>query len=128
MRVVRHLARLPAKLEAAVLTLGNFDGVHLGHQAIISRAVARARELGGQAVALTFEPHPLAVLAPARAPALLQTLHDRLVLMRELGIDVAVLQRFTLRFAGLAPEQFVEEFLLRHLDLRHVVVGYNVSF
>jgi riboflavin kinase/FMN adenylyltransferase len=128
MRVVRHLARLPAKLEAAVLTLGNFDGVHLGHQAIISRAVARARELGGQAVALTFEPHPLAVLAPARAPALLQTLHDRLVLMRELGIDVAVLQRFTLRFARLAPEEFVEDFLLRYLDLRHVVVGYNVSF
>jgi riboflavin kinase/FMN adenylyltransferase len=128
MRVVRHLARLPGKLEGVVLTLGNFDGVHLGHQAIIGRAVARARELGGQAVALTFEPHPLAVLAPERAPALLQTLHDRLMLMRDLGVDVAVLQRFTLRFAALAPDEFVEGFLLRHLDLRHVVVGYNVTF
>jgi len=128
MQVVRHLARLPAKVAAAVLTLGNFDGVHLGHQAIVRRAVARAREIGGRAVALTFEPHPLAVLAPERAPALLQTLHDRLVLMRELGIDVAVLQRFTRAFAAQEPDAFVEDFLLRHLDLRHVVVGYNVNF
>ena len=128
MRVVRHLARLPAKLERTVLTLGNFDGVHLGHQAIVRGAVARARELGGQAVALTFEPHPLTVLAPERAPAMVQSLHDRLALMRALGIDVAVLQRFTRRFAALDPEPFVQDFLLRHLDLRHVVVGYNVSF
>ena len=128
MRVVRHLARLPGKLDAAVLTLGNFDGVHLGHQAIIRRLVARAGEIGGRSVALTFEPHPLAVLAPERAPPLLQSLHDRLVLMRDMGVDVAVLQRFTLRFAALAPEEFVETFLLRHLDLRRVVVGYNVTF
>ncbi len=128
MRVVRHLARLPGKLERTVLTLGNFDGVHLGHQAIIREAVARARALGGQAVALTFEPHPLVVLAPERAPPMVQSLHDRLVLMRALGVDVAVLQRFTLRFAALDPEPFVRDFLLRHLDLRQVVVGYNVSF
>lgn len=128
MRVVTHLARLPGKLDAAVLTLGNFDGVHLGHQTIIARAVARARAIGGQAVALTFEPHPLAVLAPERAPALLQTLHDRLVLVRALGIDVAVLQRFTMRFAAQEPDAFVTDFLLPHLDLRHVVVGYNVTF
>jgi riboflavin kinase/FMN adenylyltransferase len=128
MRVVRHLARLPGKLDAVVLTLGNFDGVHLGHQTIIRRAVERARAIGGRAVALTFEPHPLAVLAPERAPALLQSLHDRLALMRALGLDVAVLQRFTRAFAAQAPEDFVEDFLLRHLDLRHVVVGYNVTF
>jgi riboflavin kinase/FMN adenylyltransferase len=128
MRVIRHLARLPQKLRGVVLTLGNFDGVHLGHQAIIGGAVARARALGGQAVTLTFEPHPLAVLAPTRAPTIVQSLHDRLVLMRELAVDVAVLQRFTLRFAALDPEEFVSDFLLPHLELRHVVVGYNVNF
>jgi len=128
MRVVRHLARLPAKLPGTVLTLGNFDGVHLGHQAIIRTAVERARATGGQAVALTFEPHPLAVLAPERAPALIQPLHDRLALVRDLGTDVAVLQRFTRRFAAMEPEAFVRDFLLAHVDLRHVVVGDNVSF
>jgi riboflavin kinase / FMN adenylyltransferase len=128
MRVVRHLARLPRPLDRAVLTLGNFDGVHLGHQAILRSAVERARAEGGQAVVLTFEPHPLAVVAPERAPAVIQPLHDRLAMLRELGIDVTVLQRFTRRFAALDPEAFVREFLLRHLVLRHVVVGDNVNF
>jgi riboflavin kinase/FMN adenylyltransferase len=128
MRVVRHLARRSSRLGPAVLTLGNFDGAHLGHQAIIRRAVSRARAAGAQCVALTFEPHPVAVLAPDRAPAMIQTLHDRLVSLRELGIDVTVLQRFTLDFAALDPEAFVRDFLLRHLDVVHVVVGYNVNF
>src|SRR5205814_518416 len=91
-------------------------------------AVARAREAAGLAVALTFEPHPLAVLAPARAPLMLQTLHDRLASLGGLGIDVTVVQRFTRAFAALDPEAFVRDFLLRHLELAHVVVGYNVNF
>ena len=128
MRVIRHLARLPERLGGAVVTLGNFDGVHLGHQAILRAAVDRAGTLGGQAVALTFEPHPLAVLAPERAPPIIQPPHDRLVLLRELGIDVTVVQRFTHAFAALDPEAFVRDFLLRHVDVRHVVVGYNVNF
>jgi riboflavin kinase/FMN adenylyltransferase len=128
MRVVRHLRREPRPLPRVVLTLGNFDGVHAGHQAIIRRAVGEAETLGGQAVVLTFEPHPIAVLAPDRAPPLLQPLRDRLVLLREHGVAVTVLQRFTRTFAGLPPEEFVEEFLVRHLDLAHVVVGHNVSF
>ncbi len=78
MRVIRHLARVPRPLGRAVLTLGNFDGVHLGHQAILRSAVERARADGGQAIVLTFEPHPLTVVAPERAPAVIQPLHDRL--------------------------------------------------
>jgi len=128
MRVLRHLALQPRPLARTVLTLGNFDGVHLGHQAILRRAVERARELGGQSVVLTFEPHPLAVLAPERAPPIIQPVHDRLATLRALGIDVTVLQRFTRLFAALTPEAFVREFLQRHLELLHVVVGYNVNF
>ena len=128
MRVVRHLARRQERLGPAVLTLGNFDGAHLGHQAIITRAVARARELGAHAVALTFEPHPVAVLAPDRAPPMIQTLHDRLASLRDLGVDVTILQRFALAFAALAPDAFVRDFVLRHVDLAEVVVGYNVNF
>jgi riboflavin kinase/FMN adenylyltransferase len=108
--------------------LGNFDGTHLGHQAIVRGAVTRARELAAKAIVLTFEPHPVAVLAPDRAPAMVQTLHDRLASLREFGVDVTVLQRFTLDFAKLEPEAFVRDFLVRHLELAHVVVGYNVNF
>src|SRR5438093_11537530 len=128
MRVIRHLARRAERLPGSVLTLGNFDGAHLGHQAIVRRAVARAREAAGLAVALTFEPHPVAVLAPAHAPLMLQTLHDRLASLAGLGIDVTVVQRFTRAFAALDPEAFVRDFLLRHVELAHVVVGYNVNF
>src|SRR5437868_15334944 len=101
MRVLRHLAQQPRGLGRAVLTLGNFDGTHLGHQAIIRSAVTRARELRAQVVVLTFEPHPVAVLAPDRAPPMIQTLHDRLASLRALDVDVTVLQRFTLSFASL---------------------------
>jgi len=128
MRVIRHLTRRTDRLGPAALTLGNFDGAHLGHQAIIRSAVTRARERGTQAVALTFEPHPVAVLAPGRAPPMLQTLHDRLASLRALGIDVTVLQRFTLAFAALEAEAFVRDFLLRHIELERIVVGYNVNF
>jgi riboflavin kinase/FMN adenylyltransferase len=128
MRVIRHLAHVSPPLRRVVLTLGNFDGVHLGHRAIVQRAVHEARTVGGQVVVLTFHPHPVTVLAPERASPLLQSLRDRLVHLRELGADVIVVQRFTQRFASLDPEAFVRDFLGAHLELLHVVVGHNVSF
>jgi riboflavin kinase/FMN adenylyltransferase len=128
MRVIRHLDCQPAPLRNTVVTLGNFDGVHLGHQAILATLTARARTLGGQAVVLTFEPHPLAVVAPERAPPMIQPLHDRLALLRDLGVQITVLQRFTRTFAALEPEAFVRDFLLRHLAPVHLLVGYNVNF
>lgn len=128
MRVIRHLAQASARLPRVVLTLGNFDGVHRGHQAIIARATEVARQIGGQVVAVTFHPHPMAVVAPERAPAMIQSLHDRLQLLREQGVPVVVLQRFTRAFAQLSPDAFVHEFLGRQLELKHVVVGYDVNF
>ena len=128
MRVIRNLTRLRAPLARCVLTLGNFDGVHLGHQAIVRGVVDRARAAGGCAVVLTFEPHPMAVLAPERAPAIIQPVRDRLALLGELGVDVTVVQRFTHAFAALEPEAFVRDFLCRYLDLVYVIVGYNLNF
>jgi riboflavin kinase/FMN adenylyltransferase len=128
MRVIRHLAHVSPPLRRVVLTLGNFDGVHLGHRAIVQRAVSEARAASGQVVVLTFHPHPVAVLAPERSSPLLQSLRDRLALLRDLGVDVTVVQRFTPRFAALEPEAFVRDFLGSHLELLHVVVGHNVSF
>jgi len=128
MRVVRHLARHRGRLPRTVLTLGNFDGVHRGHQEIIATAVRHAAEKGAQPAVLTFEPHPIAVLAPDKAPPIIQSLHDRLETIRGHGIATVVLQRFTREFAAMDPEAFVRDFLLQHIELTQVVVGYNVNF
>jgi riboflavin kinase/FMN adenylyltransferase len=128
MRVIRHLERVSPPLPRVVLTLGNFDGVHVGHEAIVRRAVAEARVLGGQAVVMTFHPHPIVIVAPDKAPPLIQPLRDRLAALRTFGPDVCVVQRFTPAFAQLEPGAFVHDLLLRRLELKHVVVGYNVNF
>ena len=128
MRVVRHLARHRGRLPRTVLTLGNFDGVHRGHQEILATAVRHAAEKDAQPAVLTFEPHPIAVLAPDKAPPIIQSLHDRLETIRDHGIATVVLQRFTREFAAMDPEAFVRDFLLRHVELAHIVVGYNVNF
>ena len=128
MRVIRHLTALHRSLSRVVLTLGSFDGVHRGHQAIVGEARERAAVLGGQVVVFTFHPHPVAVLAPERAPARIQSLHDRLRCLRDLGVAVTVVQRFTRAFASVDAEAFVEGYLLARLELLEVVVGQHVSF
>jgi len=126
--VVRHIATSSRRFVAPVLTLGNFDGVHRGHQAILARVVEAARAVGGEAVALTFHPHPVAVLRPDRAPALITSLRDRIALMAAAQLDVLVLQHFTPAFAALSAEEFVERFMVERLGATRVVVGHSVSF
>jgi riboflavin kinase / FMN adenylyltransferase len=90
MLLLRHLERVGRRFPAPVLTLGNFDGVHIGHQAILRRLVASARSIGGTAVVLTFQPHPTAVLAPARAPRLITDWRTRINLIAAMGVDVII--------------------------------------
>lgn len=128
MRVVRHLDACSGPRRRVVLTLGNFDGVHLGHRAILDRTREEARRRGVDSAVFTFEPHPIAVLAPDRAPPRLQTLRDRLECFRDAGMDHVVLQRFTKAFSRHTADAFVEEILLARLAVAHVVVGHRVSF
>lgn len=128
MDVVRHIATCARRFIAPVLTLGNFDGVHCGHQAILQRVVDAARARGGEAVAITFHPHPVAVLRPEQAPPLISSLRDRIGLMAATGIDVLVLQHFTAAFATLSAEAFVERFIVEGIGASRVVVGHKVSF
>jgi riboflavin kinase/FMN adenylyltransferase len=100
----------------------------LGHQAIIRATLDRAAAIDADPVVFTFSPHPVAVLAPSRAPALITSLAERLRLLRASGIAGVVMHRFTVAFASLEPDQFVQRFMLDALGASAVVVGYNVSF
>lgn len=128
MRVVRHLAPDRRPFRSPVLALGNFDGLHLGHQAIMQRTIERAGRLGGEPIAFTFWPHPIKVLAPGRAPAMITSLAARLAALRATGLAGVVVRHFTHRFAALTPEQFVRDVLVSGLGVAGVVVGYNVTF
>jgi riboflavin kinase/FMN adenylyltransferase len=128
MQVIRHLEASGVRFHSTVTTLGNFDGVHVGHQEILSRLVRQAGERRAQAVVVTFFPHPTAVLAPARAPAALGSLHERLARMRELGVDTVVLQHFTRAFASLDASEFIERYLVQRLGAAKVIIGHSVNF
>jgi riboflavin kinase/FMN adenylyltransferase len=111
-----------------VLTLGNFDGVHLGHQRIFRRVREKAKEIGGDSIAYTFEPHPVQILKPEREPFLLLPIAERLRLIGELGIDVAICAPFTREFANLTAEEFVRDILHNQIGVREVFVGQNTTF
>ncbi len=108
--------------------MGNFDGIHLGHQALIDGAVEDARSSRIPSVVLTFEPHPLQVLAPERAPKMLLSHKDKMELLRSLGVDVVMIQHFDLQFAKLAAEEFVRFVLLDRLKAAKIWVGKDLRF
>jgi len=127
MEVIRGLHLLPA-LEHPVVALGNFDGVHLGHRAILKAAIDRAHAVGGKAFALTFDPLPAKVLSPQRAPQMLMTSEDKIELLRDSGLDGVLVLPFDLPLSRLTPRDFVHDYLLVKLGVEAVVVGHSVSF
>lgn len=110
------------------VAVGMWDGVHLGHQAIITALVAAARAAGGQAVVVGFDPHPMAVLRPEVAPLYLQTVAERAAVLAALGVDVHLVIPFTPDFAARSPEWFVDQVLVGELCARAVMVGFNFTF
>lgn len=113
---------------ATAVAIGNFDGVHLGHRALLDRAIRRAEGAGAAPAVLTFDPHPVRVLAPAKAPPLITTEADKYALLAAVGIEVVLAQRFGRAFAALSPEDFAARVLVQGLAARHVVVGYDFRF
>jgi len=124
-RIIQELGR--ALLSPAV-AIGNFDGVHLGHQALLQESLRITRASGGEAVALTFDPHPARFFAPRLAPPMLAPLHRRIELLREAGAHVVLVEPFTAELAGMTAEDFVERVLAKDIGARHVVVGADFSF
>jgi len=128
LRVFRSLDEVPADFGPSALTIGNFDGVHAGHRRILRRVREVAVERGLTPSALTFQPHPSQVVAPARAPRLMTSPEQRSVLMAEEGIEQVFIMPFNRHVARLTPEQFVEQVLVRKLGVRAVVLGHDFCF
>jgi riboflavin kinase/FMN adenylyltransferase len=128
LEVVRGSARLAAPPERAVLTIGNFDGLHRGHRAITEVVRVRARAVDGTAVVYTFDPHPRKVVQPETAPGMLLTLDQKLELLEAAGMDLVVLEPFDAAFARTPPERFVRECIHERIRPLEVYVGYDFHF
>jgi len=127
MKVVRSLAEADVS-QPSVVSIGNFDGLHLGHRRILATVVKRARDLGLRPVAMTFSPHPIRFLAPDRAPRMISTLDQKIRLIESMGIDVLFNVNFDLDFSRLSPEEFIQQYLIDGLRSRSVCVGGNFNF
>lgn len=110
------------------ITVGTFDGVHLGHQKIITHLVKKAKQKNCGTLLLTFDPHPRKVVQPSNAPMLLQTIEERSEILSKLGLEIIFVQPFTKAFSKLNAEEYVKDILVNQLNIEHLLVGYNHRF
>jgi len=128
LRVVQGSGALEKPLEHGVLTIGNFDGLHVGHRSIMGTVIERARSVRGEAAVFTFEPHPRKLLYPDRAPRLLTTLEQKLELLDEIGVDLVIVEPFTRDLATLPAERFVRDVVFQRIAPVEVYVGYDFRY
>jgi len=128
MHTIIGIENFSDKTKPVYLALGNFDGVHKGHQSLIRALAEKATTNGGQAVAFIFEPHPAQVLTPERAPLLLLTPGRKAKLLEKMGLDALIYNPFTREIAAWSPDQFVDKILIQELHIREVFVGFNYTF
>ena len=126
--IFRSLAEARGRFGPCSLAIGNFDGVHIGHRALISEAVELARTRGFTPAVLTFDPHPTAVVAPDRVPRLICSVAERFRLLGELGVERIFALNFTSQIARLSPKEFVAQILVEALDAKAAFVGENFRF
>lgn len=126
---MRFFRTLPLQASTPrVLAIGNFDGLHLGHRALLDRLIDKARALALPAAVMTFEPHPRELFTPEQAPARLTSLREKLALLDACGIDEVFLLHFSRRFAALAAEDFIQRVLVQGLAVRHLIIGDDFRF
>jgi len=128
MEVIRGHATAPGWESGAAVAIGNFDGVHKGHQALIRRARELAAAHDAKTVVLTFDPHPSALLAPQGGPPAVSSLERRVELLAEAGADAVVIEPFTRELASYAPHAFIDDVVINALCARAIVVGYDFSY
>lgn len=128
MKVIHGFQSLSVPIQRAVVTIGNFDGVHLGHCQIIQRAISEARARSGQCIAYTFRPHPQLALRPGAALSLISTYDEKVELLSSLGVDWIIEEPFSREFSSIEPATFFREVLLGRLSAEAIVVGYDFAF
>lgn len=128
MQYFKGISDVPAGFGPSVVTLGNFDGVHRGHQEVLRNLVSDARKRGAKAVAITFDPHPAKVHRPDSAPGQIMSLADRVATMAATGLDAVLVLHYTLDFAQQSAEEFVQSTFVDALKATSVVIGHDVRF
>jgi len=128
MQIIRHLGEISKPFKDAVVTIGNFDGVHIGHQALFRQVIEKARSIGGTSVVMTFEPHPLRVLNGNKRFPLITLYEQKVELIGARGVDTLVCVPFTREFAAIPARTFVKDILCNVIGMTSVVVGADYSF
>lgn len=127
MQLIRNIKKLK-NIKPPIITLGNFDGIHIGHQQVLRAVKERSGQLKLPSIVYTFEPHPLKVVAPHKSLLLLTTPEEKIELLKKSGIDYLILARFTKEFASQHPRKFVADILLKQLNAREIWVGHDYAF
>jgi riboflavin kinase/FMN adenylyltransferase len=128
MKIIDRLENITQPFKNAVITIGNFDGVHIGHQALFHEVVEKADAIGGTSIAITFEPHPMRVLQKSSTLPLITVYEQKNELIARAGIDVLICIPFTRDFASLSAEAFIKDLLIKKIGMRAVVVGKDYTF
>ena len=128
MNLVEHIDKIEKPYNNAVITIGNFDGVHIGHQALFHEVIEKADAIDGTSIVMTFEPHPVRVLKQNDHPPLITLYEQKVELIESSGIDVLICIPFTLEFAAISAKEFVEDILLTRIGMKAIVVGEDYTF
>lgn len=128
MVIYHNLDLVPRPFHQAVITIGNFDGVHLGHQTLFRKVKERARAVGGQSVVITFDPHPIKLMRPDKQLPLLTTTAQKIKLLADLELDVIIVHPFSPTFGAMPAREFVHYYLVQRLGAREVVIGHDYRF
>ncbi len=128
MKTINDIYKMETPFENAVVTIGNFDGVHKGHQAILRQVIEKAEAIDGTSVAITFEPHPMRVLKKNGQPPLITLYEQKTELIARTGIDVLICIRFDEAFAAVTAKEFVEDILVRRVGTKAIIIGEDYAF
>ena len=128
MEIIKGSGELRKEFNSPVITIGNFDGIHLGHQQLFKEVKKKAFELKGDSIVYTFEPHPVSILMPQKQIPLITSFSEKMKLLEASGIDIVICEEFTAEYADLSPRQFVKNILFDKIGIKAIFVGYDYAF
>ncbi|MCK4468253.1 MAG: bifunctional riboflavin kinase/FAD synthetase [Desulfobacterales bacterium] len=128
MNIIEDIEKIDHPYKNAVITIGNFDGVHIGHQALFHQVIEKARALQGTSIVMTFEPHPARVLKQNNHPPLITLYEQKIELIEKAGIDILICIHFTREFASIPAKEFIEKILVDRIGMKAIVVGEDYTF